>query len=76
MLEEARNEYISFTVLKKRKEETLPMILKQSADKRKRYTYYSQERDLPKDDEQLSEAKVFLECVVKPFLSIMEKLKC
>ena len=51
-------------------------MLKQSADKRKKYTYYSSERDLPKDDQQLNEAKNFWENVAKPYISIMEKLKC
>lgn len=76
LLEEAQKEYLSFTILKKKKEETLPLLLKQSADKRKKYTYYSPERDLPKDSEQLDEAKNFLENTVKPYLFLMERIKC
>jgi len=76
LLEEAKKEFTSFTVLKTRKEETLPLILKQSADKRKKYTYYSSERELPKDSDKISEAKNFIEHVVKPYIAIMEKLKC
>lgn len=76
MLEEAKKEFTSFIILKQNKEETLPLILKQSADKRKRYTYYSPERNLAKSTEQLNEAKNFIENTVVPYLSIMEKLKC
>lgn len=76
LLEEAKKEFNSFTILKNRSEETLPIMLKQSADKRKRYTYYSSERDLPKEKDSLNEAKNFLENIVKPYISIMEKLKC
>ena len=76
LLVEAKKEFVSFTILKKNKEETLPLMLKQSADKRKRYTYYSPERDLPGDSEQITEAKNFLENVVKPYVSILEKLRC
>lgn len=75
LLEQAKEEFNSFTILKKKKEETLPVLLKQSADKRKRYTYYSQERDLIKKDDGFNEAKNFLNNVVKPYVSIMEKLK-
>ncbi len=76
LLEEAKKEFVSFTLLKKNKEETLSLMLQQSADKRKRYTYYSSNRDLPSVSNQLNEAKVFLENTVKPYLLIMEKLKC
>lgn len=76
LLSEAKKEFLSFTVLKKNQEETLPLILKQSADKRKRYTYYSSERDLPSENDQLNEAKLFLENTLKPYISILEKLKC
>ena len=75
LLEEAKEEFNSFTVLKKRSQETLPVMLKQSADKRKRYTYYSLNRDLPKEEDRLNEARSFLENTVKPYVSIMEKLK-
>lgn len=76
LLNEARQEFVSFTILKKNSEETLPLMLKQSADKRKRYTYYSSERELPQPDNQLNEAKAFIENVVEPYLSVMEELKC
>lgn len=76
LLEEAKKEFISFVIVKRRSEETLPLMLRQSSDKRKRYTYYSSERDLPKINDQLNEAKIFLESVVKPYISIMEELKC
>jgi len=76
LLGEAHQEFVSFTILKKNSEETLPIMLKQSADKRKRYTYYSSERTLPKNDEQLNEAKNFIENIVSPYLSILENLKC
>lgn len=76
LLDKARQEFVSFTILKQRSEETLPLMLKQSADKRKRYTYYSTERELPKHDDQLNEAKTFIENIVKPYLSILENLKC
>ena len=75
LLNEARKEFVSFTILKQKTEETLLVMLKQSADKRKRYTYYSSERNLPPESEQLTEAKHFLENTVKPYISIMEKLK-
>lgn len=74
LLEEAKKEFISFTVLKKRSEETLPLILRQSAEKRKRYTYYSSERNLPQAADQLNEAKSFLENTVKPYIAILERL--
>ncbi len=76
LLEDAKKEFTSFTVLKKNKEETLPTMLEHSAGKRKRYTYYSSDRDLPKEEDRLNEAKNFLENVVGPYVSIMEKLKC
>jgi len=76
LLEEAQKEFNSFTILKKSREQTLPVMLKQSADKRKRYTYYSSKRNLPEDSEQLEEAKNFLENTVKPYITIMERLKC
>jgi len=76
LLEEAKAEYASFTALRKNKEETLPVMLKQSADKRKRYTYYSTDRDLPGEYNQLQEAKTFLDNTVRPYISIMEKLQC
>lgn len=76
LLTEAKKEFLSFTILKKNQEETLPLILKQSADKRKRYTYYSSGRDLPPENEQLNEAKLFLENTLKPYISILERLKC
>ncbi len=76
LLEEAKKEFVSFTVLKKNKEQTLPLMLKQSSDKRKRYTYYSSERVLPAASDQFLEAKNFVENVVMPYISIMEKLKC
>lgn len=76
LLKEAQKEFSSFTILKKKTEETLPVVLKQSADKRKRYTYYSQNRNLPKGDDLLNEAKNFLINVGEPYVSIMEKLKC
>jgi len=76
LLEEAKKELISFTLPSKNKEETLPLLLKQSADKRKRYTYYSSNRELPKEMDQLNEARAFIETTVKPYISIMEKLKC
>jgi len=76
LLEEAKKEFTSFTVLKKHKEETLPTLFEHSSGKRKRYTYYSSERNLPKKEDRINEAKNFLEGVVKPYVSIMEKLKC
>ena len=76
LLGKARQEFVYFTILKQRSEETLPLMLKQSADKRKRYTYYSSERELPKPNDQLNEAKTFIENTVKPYLSILENLKC
>ncbi|MBI2152031.1 hypothetical protein HYU21_04855 [Candidatus Woesearchaeota archaeon] len=76
LLNLAKKEFVSFTILKQKSEETLPLMLKQSADKRKRYTYYSTERRLPNASEQTEEAKNFLENVVKPYIFIMEKLKC
>ncbi len=76
LLEEAQKEFISFTVLKKSKEDTLPLMLRAGAEKRKRYTYYSSERNLPQDADQILEAKNFLENIVKPYLSILENLKC
>ncbi len=76
LLEEAKKEFNSFTVLKKNSEETLPVMLKQSADKRKRYTYYSSDRNLPKADDRLNEARIFINAVVKPYTLIMERLKC
>jgi len=76
LLEEAQKEFVSFTILKKSKEETLPLMLRASAEKRKRYTYYSSERSLPQGADQVLEAKNFLDNIVKPYLSIMETLKC
>lgn len=76
LLNEAKTEFNNFTFLKKNQETTLSLMLKQSADKRKKYTYYSSERNLPPDSAQIEEAKNFIEFVVKPYLSIMEKLKC
>ena len=76
LLTEAEKEFTSFTVLKKKKEETLPLILKQSADKRKKYTYYSSQKALPQDSDKIMEARNFVEHVVKPYISIMEKLQC
>lgn len=76
LLEEAKKEFISFTTLKTNKEETLPFLLQQSADKRKKYTYYSTEKSLPDAPHQLQEAKSFIENTVKPYISIMEKLQC
>ena len=75
LLNEARKEFDSFTILKQKAEETLPVMLKQSADKRKRYTYYSSERDLPQESEQMMEAKHFLKNTVEPYLLIMENLQ-
>jgi hypothetical protein len=75
LLEKAKEELVSFTVLKKKKEETLPLMLMQSAEKRKKYTHYSPEKNPPKDSDQFNEAKIFLESVVKPYISIVEKLK-
>ena len=75
LLSEAQKEFSSFTVLKTRKEETLPLMLKQSSDKRKKYTYYS-ERELSQESDKVMEAKNFIEHVVKPYISIMEKLEC
>lgn len=76
LLEQAKQEFVYFTILKKNTEVTLPLLLRQSADKRKRYTYYSRERSLPTQDQQLHEAKLFLDNTVKPYIFIMEKLKC
>jgi len=76
LLQEARKEFASFVVIKKRSEETLPLVLKQSSEKRKRYTYYSAERNLPKINDPLNEARTFIDYTVKPYISIMEKLKC
>ncbi len=76
LLNEAKKEFIAFTFLNKKSEETLPLMFKQSTEKRKRYTYYSSERYLPPKNNQLQEAKFFLESVVKLYISIMEKLKC
>jgi hypothetical protein len=76
LLKEAKEEFNFFTILKKNSEQTLPIMLKQSADKRKRYTYYSSERNLPKENDRLNEAKNFIERVVRPYVSIMEKLRC
>lgn len=76
LLNLAKKEFVSFTILKQKTEETLSLMLKQSADKRKRYTYYSTNRNLPNSSEQMEEAKYFLENVVKPYIFIMEKLKC
>ena len=76
LLEEAKKEFNSFTALKRNPEETLPVMLKQSADKRKRYTYYSSDRKLPKNEDRLNEARSFICAVVRPYVSIMEKLKC
>lgn len=76
LLEEAKKEFLLFTTLKKRKEETLPLLLQQGAEKRKKYTYYSTEKSLPESSAQLQEARNFIENIVKPYLSIMEKLQC
>ncbi len=76
LLEEAKKEFLSFTILKRDKENTLPLMLQQGADKRKKYTYYSSERNLPENSQQLQEAKQFIENTVKPYLSILEKLSC
>ena len=51
-------------------------MLKHSADKRKKYTYYSEERNQPKEKDKINEAKNFLENVFKPYISIMERLRC
>jgi hypothetical protein len=75
LLKEAKEEFNSFTALKKNSQETLPVMLKQSSDKRKRYTYYSIDRNLSNDDNKLNEARNFINAVVKPYTSIMEKLK-
>ena len=75
LLEKAKTEFLYFTILKKNKEETLPLMLKQSADKRKKYTYYSIERELPKETDQLNEVKMFVKSVVEPYISILERLK-
>ncbi|PIO05371.1 hypothetical protein COT47_05105 [Candidatus Woesearchaeota archaeon CG08_land_8_20_14_0_20_43_7] len=76
LLEEAKVEFNSFTILKKNSEETLPLMLRHCAEKRKKYIYYSTERNLPKSDDRLNEAKNFIDTVVKPYVSMMEKLKC
>jgi len=76
LLEEAKLEYLSFTILKKEKENTLPLLLQQGADKRKKYTYYSSGKTLPDNTQQLQEATQFIENTVKPYLSILEKLTC
>lgn len=76
LLNQAKAEFTSFTILKQKTEETLPLMLRQGADKRKRYTYYSANRSLPNVSEQAEEAKNFMENVVKPYIFIMEKLKC
>lgn len=76
LLQEARKEFYNFTILKKYPEQTLPVMLKQSADKRKRYTYYSSDRSVPKNDDMFHEAKNFIEQVVRPYISIMERLQC
>ena len=76
LLDKAKQEFASFTLLKKNKEEILPLLLRQSMEKRKRYTYYSTDRNLPHIDEQLDEARLFLENTVKPYISILEDLKC
>lgn len=75
LLNEAKEEFSYFTILRRNSEQTLPTILKQSSEKRKRYTYYSSERDLPGIDDRFSEARNFINNVVKPYVSIMEKLK-
>src|SRR3989344_8562753 len=46
LLEEAKKEFLSFTTLKKEKEDTLHLLLRQGAEKRKKYTYYSTEKSL------------------------------
>ena len=76
LLEEAKKEYLSFTTLKTRKEQTLPLMLQQGAEKRRKYTYYSTQKNLPDTSQQLQEAKNFIENTVKPYISIMEKLQC
>lgn len=76
LLEEAKKEFISFTTLYKNKEETLPLLLLQGSEKRKKYTYYSRERSLPKNVEPVQEAQNFIENTVRPYLSILEKLQC
>lgn len=76
LLESAKREMLFFTLPRKNKEEMLPLLLRQSADKRKKYTYYSSQRDLPKEMDQLNEAKVFLDATVKLYVSILENLQC
>ena len=76
LLTKARTEFVSFTSLKQNPEQTLPILLKQSSDKRKRYTYYSSERSLPQQTDQLKEAQLFIETVVKPYIYILEHLPC
>ena len=76
LLEEAKKEYLSFTILKTGKEQTLPLLLHQGADKRRKYTYYSTEKSFPDTSQQLQEARNFVENIVKPYISIMEKLQC
>jgi len=76
LLEEAKKEYPSFTTLKIGKEQTLPLMLQQGAEKRRKYTYYSTQKNLPDTSQQLQEAKNFIENTVKPYISIMEKLQC
>ena len=76
LLTKARTEFVSFTSFKQNPEQTLPILLKQSSDKRKRYTYYSSERSLPQQTDQLKEAQLFIETVVKPYIYILEHLPC
>ena len=75
LLDLAKQEYTSFTTIKKDKEKTLPLMFKNSSEKRKRYTYYSLDRKLPGKDDMLNESKLFIENVVKPYILIMENLK-
>ena len=74
LLKEAKEEFKSFTILKKQTEKTLPVMLKHSSNKRKKYTYYSEENTKEKLN-NINEAENFLENTVMPYISIMEKLK-
>jgi hypothetical protein len=75
LLNQAKKEFTSFTFFKKKPEETLPIFLKISSEKRKRYTYYSSERKTLKEDESLNEAKLFIKNIVIPYIKIIEELK-
>lgn len=74
LLNEAKEEFSTFTTLKKNPEQTMPVLFKQSSEKRKKYTYYS-EKELPKQKDSTNEAKSFLKNTVLPYVSILEKLK-